>query len=58
MLFVNSVADVKYDMVAYTKPVYNWRELRRYVFDKDLNEKNFTGVIIMGQKRTDGSMGH
>jgi hypothetical protein len=30
-------ADVKYDMVAYTKPVYNWRELRRYVFDKDLN---------------------
>ena len=34
-------ADVKYDMVAYTKPVYNWRELRRYVFDKDLNEKEF-----------------
>lgn len=34
-------ADVKYDMVAYTKPVYNWRELRRYVFDKDLNEKKF-----------------
>ena len=45
-------ADVKYDMVAYTKPVYNM-----YLI-KTLTKKNFTGVIIMGQKRTDGSMGH
>lgn len=34
-------ADVKYDMLAYTKPIYNWWEQRRYVYDKDFNEKEF-----------------
>lgn len=44
-------ADVKYDMVAYTKPVYNWRELRRYVFDKDLNEKKILLGLLSWDRR-------
>ncbi len=32
-------ASVKYDMLAYTKPIYNWWEQRRFVYDTDLNKK-------------------
>lgn len=34
-------ASVKYDMLAYTKPIYNWWEQRRFVYDTDLNKKEF-----------------
>ena len=51
-------ADVKYDMVAYTKPVITGESCDDMYLIKTLTKKNFTGVIIMGQKRTDGSMGH
>lgn len=34
-------AYVKYDMIAYTKPIYIWWEQRRFVYDEDLNEKEF-----------------
>ena len=28
-------------MLAYTKPIYNWWEQRRFVYDTDLNKKSF-----------------
>ena len=28
-------------MLAYTKPIYNWWEQRRFVYDTDLNKKEF-----------------